>query len=167
MKMLIKYLYLITSDPSNVFAGLALVVSLISLTIALIERTQVRIESVLEGLRGDMESIAYTASQIRLTNLLSRRKYRRALISALMFAWSFKASARARASVLAVLLVAKNKYPKDYVAVSEDLKKQYEIYGKVRGKEKIEKRGMSGLVDVLDAVNKAAGVSVPIKDGAA
>ncbi len=167
METLIKYLYLIASDPRNVLAALALIVSFTSLTISLIERTRVRIESVLQGLRGDRESIAYTALQIRLTNLLSKRKYRHALISALMFAWNFEDSDRARASVLTTLLEAKRKYPKDYDAVIQDLTKQYQIYGEVIGKEQIEKRGMSRLVDVLYAVNKATEVSVPARRSAA
>jgi hypothetical protein len=84
-----------------------------------------------------------------------------------MFAWNFEDSDRARASVLTALLEAKKKYSKDYDAVIQDLKGQYNIYGEVIGKEQIEKRGMSRLVDVLNAVNKAEGVRVLVKNGAA
>lgn len=142
------------SDPKAVFAGIAIIVSLISLIYTFIDRRRVRIESIIQGLQGDKASVTYTALQIRLTKLLSNRKYRHALISALLLAWNFEQSDRARASVLTALLEAKRKYPKDYKNVVTDLTQQFNLYGSVKGEKEIE-RGTSRLSDVLNAIDKA------------
>jgi hypothetical protein len=155
MEKLHEFLYSIVSDPKSVFAGVAIIVSLISLGFSLVERTRVSIEAVLQGLRGAKESITYMALHIRLTKLLSKRKYRRALISALLLAWNFEDSDRARSSILTALLEAKRKYPDTYDEVIHDLTRQFDLYGGVIGQQQIQKRGMSRLDEVLDAIKKA------------
>ncbi|HEX8264582.1 MAG TPA: hypothetical protein VF596_04100 [Pyrinomonadaceae bacterium] len=144
----------ITSDPRAIFAGIAIIISVISLIYTFLDRQRGRIDSIIQGLRGDRASVAYTALQIRLTNLLSKRKYRQALISALLLSWNFEQSDRARASVLMALLDAKKKYPKDYDTVIDDLTQQFNIYGSVKGEKEIE-RGTSRLKDVLEAITRA------------
>ena len=150
-----NFLYSALIDPKSIFAAIAIVVSTASFTYTLIDRSRVRIDAILEGLRGDRASVTYTALHIRLTKLLSRRKYRRAIISALLLAWNFELSDRARASVLMALLEAKKRYLKIYEEVVADLKNQFKIYGTVKGEGEIEKRGTARLEDVLSAIDKA------------
>jgi hypothetical protein len=148
------------SDPKALFAGLAIVVSLISLVFTLFDRQRVRIETVIEGLRGDNASVTYTALYIRLSKLLKKRKYRHSLISALLLAWNFQQSDRARASVLMALVNAKRKYAKDYIKAVGDLTAQFDLYASVKGEEDIGKRGKARLKDVLEAIEKAEAPSL-------
>lgn len=141
-------------EPRVIFAGIAVIISIISLIYTFLDRQRGRIDSLIQGLRGDRASIAYTALQIRLTNLLSKRKYRQALISALLLSWNFEKSDRARASVLMTLLDAKKKHPQDYKSVVNDLTLQFDIYAGVKGEEEMQ-RGTSRLKDVLEAIETA------------
>jgi hypothetical protein len=131
------------SDPKALFAGLAIVVSLISLVFTLFDRQRVRIETVIEGLRGDNASVTYTALYIRLSKLLKKRKYRHSLISVLM-----------------ALVNAKRKYAKDYIKAVGDLTAQFDLYASVKGEEDIGKRGKARLKDVLEAIEKAEAPSL-------
>ena len=79
-------------------------------------------EAVIAGLlRGDRRSVTYAAQTIRLGGFLRRRAYRRSLNASLLLAWNFETLDRARASVLAALVDAKVRRPREYQDVVNDL----------------------------------------------
>src|SRR5882672_7969020 len=63
-------------NAKDIIAGLAFIVSAISLTISILQRRRERVEAVIEGLRGDRRAVAYAAHTIRLSRLLGRNDHR-------------------------------------------------------------------------------------------
>jgi hypothetical protein len=145
-------------EAKDIFAGLALIVSLISLTISILQRRRERIETVIEGLRGDRRAVTYAAHTIRLSRLLRRNDYRHSLIASLLLAWNFETSDRARAAVLAALVDARRDYPHDYAGAVTDLAGRFTAYQRAAPNAKMD-RGLIRLDDVKAAVEAASGVS--------
>lgn len=150
--------FVIAADvPTLVVAIVAAAISLSALTLSLIQQRQARIESVIEGLRGDRRAVTYAALTIRLSQLLKREDYRLSLIASLLLAWNFETSDRARSAVLAALVEAKHSYRADYAAVVDDLGRRFQAYESAHSGARIQ-RGVSRLGDVTAAVNAATRV---------
>ena len=66
----------IISDPRVIFAGIAIILSVISLIYTFLDRQRGRIDSIIQRLRGDKASVAYTALQIRLSCFPKLMRYR-------------------------------------------------------------------------------------------
>lgn len=143
-------------EAKDYMAGIALLVSSISLTLSILQRNHERVEAVIEGLRGDRRSVTYAALTIRLSRLLQQKKYRQSLIASLLLAWNFETSDRARAAVLAALVDTQRQYPTDYIAVVKDLEQRFAEYEMAAEKGDIN-RGQTRLNDVKAAVKKASG----------
>jgi len=143
-----------TDVPALIVSGVAAVISLTALFLSVLRQRQARIESVIDGLRGDRRAVTYAALTIRLSRLLKRADYRRSLIASLLLAWNFETSDRARSAVLAALADAKSTYPADYEAVVTDLGQRFDSYQAAYSQAQIE-RGVSRLQDVTTAVEAA------------
>jgi hypothetical protein len=110
---------------------------------------------MIEGLRGDRVAVTYAALTIRLAGYMRRRKYRASLIAALLLAWNFETSDRARAAVLAALVQAHSHYQRDYNSVVEDLIERFTVYEESVAGGQIE-RGVRWLDEVTSAVKAAS-----------
>jgi hypothetical protein len=142
-------------ETRDFVAGLAFIVSTIALTFSILRWRHERIEAIITGLRGDRRAVTYAALTIRLSRLLKRSNYRLSLIASLLLAWNFESSDRARAAVLAALVDAKQKYPKDYSAVVADLRKRFDDYARTVPDAQMD-RGFRRLDDVSDSVERAS-----------
>jgi hypothetical protein len=129
---------------------------LTALLLSVLRQRQARIESVIDGLRGDRRAVTYAALTIRLSRLLKREDYRRSLIASLLLAWNFETSDRARSAVLAALVDAKETYSGDYEAVVADLGQRFDSYQSAYSQAQIDP-GVSRLQDVTTAVEAAEG----------
>jgi hypothetical protein len=143
-----------TDVPAVIVSALAAFISLTALLMSVLRQRQGRIESVIDGLRGDRRAVTYAALTIRLSRLLRREDYRRSLIASLLLAWNFETSDRARSAVLAALVDAKKTYPADYGAVVADLGTRFDSYQAAYPEAQIE-RGVSRLQGVTSAVEAA------------
>src|SRR5215813_7451926 len=84
-------------EVRDYMAGIAVVVSVVSLALSIFEHKCERIEAVIEGLRGGRRSVTCLALTVRLPRLLKRRGYRRSLVASLLLGWNFETLDRARA----------------------------------------------------------------------
>jgi hypothetical protein len=145
-------------DSKTTIAATALAISIISLIITLLSQRRIRLESIIEGLRGDRRSVTYSALYIRFANLFSRHRFRQSIIASLLLSWNFETSDRARAAILASLIKAKKIYGNDFDQVTNDLKAMFTSYEKAVEKGDIS-RGQGRLDDVLKSIEKAESVS--------
>jgi hypothetical protein len=145
-------------EAKDYFAGAALLISLVSLVVAVVQRRPDRIESVIAGLRGDRRAVTYAALTIRLSRLLVRSDYRRSLIASLLLAWNFESSDRARAAVLAALVDARRDFRSDYDNVVADLEERFTEYERSVEDGDIQ-RGRSRLNDVTTSVEIASRIA--------
>lgn len=143
-----------TDVPTLIVSAVAALIALTALLLSVIQQRQARVESVVEGLRGDRRAVTYAALTIRLSRLLRREDYRQSLIASLLLAWNFETSDRARSAVLAALVEAKSSYATDYDAVVADLGRRFDNYKSAYPAAKIE-RGADRLNDVTTAVAAA------------
>jgi len=141
-------------DAKTIVAIIALIISLVSLALTLLNQSRVRLETIIDGLRGDRRSVTFSALQIRLAGLLKQDQFRKSIIASLLLSWNFETSDRARAAVIAALINAKKMYGNDFEDSVSDLKDMFSNYEQIVEAGDIS-RGKGRLDDVLNSIKKA------------
>ena len=113
---------------SNFIAGIAALVALGSFWISVRDRRRQQHEALLSALQGEKEAVAFVAFQLRNRNWGRWSNERKEILSALVVAWIFENSDRARAMVFSALSEVSRKYPGEVEEAVDDIEKQLENY---------------------------------------
>ena len=101
--MTITFLEFTPDQARTIFAGLAVLISIVSLVVTLREKRREKRQSVVKALQGERESVAFVAYRLYQKPELLHGSTADETIAALCLAWMFESSDRARAIVLAAL----------------------------------------------------------------
>ena len=117
-------------DWQTFFAGTAVVLSLYSLYVGTKERRKRDHETILNALQGEKEAVAFFARQLQNENIKHNRTERREVVSALVNAWIFEKSDRARAMIHAALksTCKVNTHSDEVFAIMHDVSEKLEDY---------------------------------------
>lgn len=139
-----------------VFSALAVGIAFLSLVLTLRDKRRQKHEALISALQGEKEAVAFIAFQLRHHRWGHRKSERLELLSALVVAWIFEKSDRARAMIHNALKVVQNIHSKDVELTIKNIREQLEVYVECHYPEETKEDGPVGKYLVkLDRLCKA------------